>query len=47
MSALKPVWIKPASVIQKTLDPLGLDRVSGRLTGDVLTGITSLTTRAR
>ena len=47
MSILNPVWIKPASITKKTQDPLGLDRVSNRLTSDMLTGITVLTTRAR
>ncbi len=47
MSILDPVWTKPASVTKKTLDPLGLDRVSNRLTSDMLTGITALTPRAR
>jgi len=47
MSILDPVWTKPASVTKKTLDPLGLDRVSNRLTSDMLTGITVLTLRAR
>ncbi len=47
MSILNPVWIKPASITKKSLDPLGLDRVSDRLTSNMLVGITSLTTRAR
>jgi len=47
MSILDPVWIKPASITKKTQDPLGLDRVSNRLTSDMVTGITVLTTRAR
>ena len=47
MSILDPVWTKPASITKKTLDPLGLDRVSNRLTSDMLRGITALTPRAR
>lgn len=47
MSILDPVWVKPASITKKTQDPLGLDRVSNRLTSDTLTGITALTRRAR
>jgi len=47
MSILNPVWVKPASIAKKTLDPLGLDRVSDRLIGDLLTGITALTNRTR
>lgn len=47
MSILDPVWIKPVSITKKTQDPLGLDRVSNRLTSDMVTGITVLTTRAR
>jgi len=47
MSILDPVWTKPASITKKTLDPLGLDRVSNRLTSDMLRGITALTSRAR
>jgi hypothetical protein len=47
MSILDPVWIKPATITTKTEDPLGLDRVSNRLTSDMLTGITALTRRAR
>ena len=47
MSVLDPVWIKPASITKKTQDPLGLDRISNRLTSDMLTGIITLTTRAR
>jgi len=47
MSILNPVWIKTASITRKSLDPLGLDRVSDRLTSNMLMGITSMTTRAR
>lgn len=47
MSVLNPVWTKQMSISSESLDPLGLDKVSDRITSDMLTGIVALTKRAR
>ncbi|MCR3906992.1 MAG: hypothetical protein NUK62_08225 [Tenericutes bacterium] len=47
MSTLDPFWIKPGKVSGRVLDPLGLDRTSDRIKSNLLTGIISLTERAR
>lgn len=47
MSDLDAVWVKPAIISRKVLDPLGLDRTSDRITSNLLMGIISLTERAR
>lgn len=44
---LDPVWNKPVKEFDRALDPLGMNRVTDRLLGDLLLGITSLTPRAR
>jgi len=44
---LDPVWNKPIEESDRALDPLGMNRVTDRLLNDLLSGITTLTRRAR
>ncbi len=47
MSNIDPVWTKPMKITTRAMDPLGMSRVSGRITNELLTGITTMTSRAR
>jgi len=47
MSVLDPMWTKPMKISDRAMDPLGMNRVSDRITNELLTGITVMTSRAR
>jgi hypothetical protein len=47
MVSLDPVWSRSVKISEKAMDPLGLNRVSDRITNEMVTGITSMTQRAR
>lgn len=44
---LDPVWNKPVFESDRALDPLGANRVTDRMLNDLLSGITTVTPRAR
>jgi len=44
---MDPVWTRQVELTQRMMDPLGLARVSERITSDLLPGITTTTTVAR
>ena len=47
MANLDPIWIKKIKESDRALDPLGVNRVNDRMVGELLQGITTLSSRAR
>jgi hypothetical protein len=41
------MWSKPVKISDRAMDPLGMNRVSDRITNEMLAGITTMTSRAR
>ena len=47
MANLDPIWNKKIKESDRALDPLGVNRVNDRMVGELLQGITTLSSRAR